>query len=138
MTALFIVLEEPIPDLDIEAEGRMLSQFAEKLENACLSSGITPLFEFFSQDPEELGDFMAAEAELQGEEEELEEFEIPEEEWFEPAEGLKTLAFLKEHLTQNPDYLTNSHETLAEITAWQAILEAAQRHNIKWHLEVDI
>ena len=61
--------------------------------------------------------------------------QIPEESWFEPEEGLKTVEALLRSLADTPS-AENSVLT-TELSEIQRLLNVARSHNVRWHLAID-
>ena len=102
-------------------DGKALSQAEEKLAMEAQRLSVRPLMEFFSANPEDISDFFE------------EGDEPPAEQWFLPADGLKTIKSLISAVDTSPE-LNNAKADLLSI---ERILSEAQKHNIKWHLAVD-
>jgi hypothetical protein len=132
MPALFVTLEREIPDFNSYVNGHALSAADRKLERLAKELGVTPLMEFFSQDPEEAAAF------IEDEGGDPSEIDLPDETWFDGADGLKTVNALLEHLVQNPQAVPNADAVVDELREWQAVLMRAADHGVRWHLEVEI
>jgi hypothetical protein len=128
---LFIVLERQASDVETYVNGRHLSQAEPQLDELAVQAGVTPLMNFFSQDPEEALEMMADIGV------DADDVKLPEETWFEPTEGLKTVQTLIERLTERPELCENAAEIVGELEEFQAVLTYAQRESIRWHLGVD-
>ncbi len=129
---LFIVLEREIPGFDTYVNGRYLSQSEEQLHELTAELKLTPLMNFFSQNPEEAMDIMADLGADAG------DLELPDESWFAPEDGLKTVEALIAQLTQRPELYENAANIVSELEEFQAVLARAQTEGVRWHLGVDI
>jgi len=81
-TALYIALEEKIPDVDTMIDGKMLSKAEKPLAKAAKRLGVRPLMEFFSTSADEAADLLGKE---------VAGIDIPAAQWFPAEEGLKTV-----------------------------------------------
>ena len=129
---LFIVLEREIPDFDAYVNGRRLSQAEPQLDAFAAELDVTPLMNFFSQNPQEaldlMGDFGA----------EAGDIELPDETWFDAAEGLRTVQALIGRLRQNPNLCQNAADVVSDLEEFKAVLSRARDEGVRWHLAVDI
>ena len=131
MTALFVAFERDIPDFDPYVNGHALSDSERKLERIAKELKVTPLMNFFGQNPEEAAAF------IEDEGGDPDEIDIPDEAWFDATDGLRTIETLLEHLGTNPDALPNTDGVISELKEWQTVLKRAAADGIGWHLEVE-
>ncbi len=123
--AYFIVLAREIEGLDTGMDGKRLASHIEALDEAAHASGIRPLSEFFSADPEEGADFLAGEGVDPG------EIELAPLQQFSAQEGLEAVrALLLLPVTQAEDVAPDLREC-------ERILEVAAQHGVGWHFEID-
>ena len=95
--ALYIALEKEIPGFDASSVcGKHLEKAQERLDGIAKELGLTPLGDFISMAPEDVLDFFEGEGGMP------EGHEPPAEEWFDPAEGLRTVRGLLSHLREHP------------------------------------
>lgn len=131
MPALYIALEREIPEFDSYVNGHALSKEEQTLDNIARGLEVTPLMEFFSMDPEEAAGFIEdGGGDPSG-------IDFADEQWFDAADGLKTVEALLAHFAAKPDALPNSAEAVAELKEWRAVLQRAAADGVGWHLEVD-
>lgn len=132
--AWYIAAETEVAGLEIFVNGKSIAHTDEqKLEQLCLTLGVSPLMDFFSVDAQETEALL--EAYLGGEEEAL---STPEEEWFAAADGLLTVRALSEYLNAHPDVLEKQPSVMEDLGEYQRILETLNQHQVRWHLAIDI
>ncbi|PQO40101.1 hypothetical protein C5Y97_07280 [Blastopirellula marina] len=131
MPTLMIVLRREIPDVLPYVHGESLTECEDELARIAEMLGVTPLTHFFGQGPDGTDFFLDDEDELG------ESFEMPEEVWFPPADGLATIAALLSHLQATPESVADAARISMELREWQSLLHSAQRHNVTWHVGVD-
>jgi len=131
--ALYIVLENPLVDTDIIVDGKALSRAEPELADIAARLGVVPLMDYFSMDPTEAEEFLAVAdvdyASLG--------IELREAQWFSATEGLKTINGLLQYLQQEPGMVKDVEAVLRDLRECQRMLEAAEKHQIRWHLAVD-
>lgn len=129
--AIYIVAERDIDDLDTFVNGKALAHAEqEDIDTVCANSGIKSPYEYVSQDPDELR-------------ETLEEFggdvpdELPDEQWFEAAEGLSWVESLMTYLAQNHDALDDQAAILEDLEEYAGVFRQLKEHGVRWHFAVD-
>jgi hypothetical protein len=122
--ALYIALEENIPDIDTIIDGKMLSKAEKHLAKTAQRLGVRPLMEFFSTSADEAADLLG---------EDVAGIDIPAAQWFSAEEGLKTVDALLLEVDNSPE-LRGAKEDLLKC---QHILQEAQKHGVRWHLAID-
>jgi hypothetical protein len=132
MPELYIVAEREIADFEphLETNGRGLSEESGRFDRVAREVGVRPLMEFFSVDPEEAAAFLEAEG---GEPPD----EVPEEMWFTPEEGLRTVRALSAWLTEHPRAFADTAGLIEEQNDFDAALSRLAREGVRWHLAVD-
>ena len=144
--AYFIVVQKPIPGMEATAElsGVALAANEAELNQLARDAGVTPLMNFISmsetdyapfvddedENPEDSGVFASPAAE--GAESVIREV------WFAAADGLKTVQTLLRRLEQPGTPMRDKETILAELTKLRQVLAAAQHHDIRWHLLIDV
>lgn len=124
--AWYIMGEKDIKDFDTFVDGKAIAHADEEvLAGIFRTLNVAPLMDFFSQNPEEFGDFPD------------ENSHMPKEEWFSAAEGLKTVRALAAHLQAHPDAAPQSEEILEDMKEYERILSRFEKEGIRWHLAID-
>jgi hypothetical protein len=134
--ALYIVLENEIPGFDPFVNGKALSAAEKRLDALAEKLGVTPLKDFFSADPDEVLDFLETEADAAGRSASAPP-SLSAEQWFDAADGLRTVRGLRGHLSANPTALKNAQAAISDLDEFAAVLDKALAHKIRWHLAVD-
>jgi hypothetical protein len=125
MPALYIVLEHEIPGFDTYVNGHTLSRMERQLATVAERCAVQPLMEFFSTNAAEVADLLGVE--------ETGDLEIPEEQWYPPAEGLRTVQALLREVENSPEIA----DAKADLLEFEGVLQQAQEKGIRWHLAVD-
>jgi len=128
--ALYIVLEDNDPGFETAVNGKALSDEEDALNKIAWDLNVTPLLEFFSGDTEEEVERMEYEGDPP-------KAEIPETQWFEPAEGLKTVKALLGYISEHPKAVANPTSVVSELTEFEDVLVQAHEYGLLWHLSVD-
>lgn len=123
-TALYIALEEKIPDVDTMIDGKMLSKAEKHLAKVAKRLGVRPLMDFFSTSADEAADLLG---------EEVAGMDIPAAQWFSAEEGLKTVEALLAEAGRAPELRAAREDLLG----CQRVLREAQKHGVRWHLAID-
>lgn len=130
--AIYIVPEKPLAGIDDFVNGKAVASVDEvELDELCKRLKVKSLWAFVSQD---LGDF----ADLLEEGDELDLSDsMPDEQWFNAEDGLKTVRALQGHLVTEPRALSNSTDFLEDLQEYEWVLNALAEQEIRWHFEVD-
>lgn len=123
--ALYIVLEENIPNLDTIIDGKMLSKTEESLAEAAKRLGVRPLMEFFSMSADEAAGLLG---------EDVAGLDIPAAQWFSAEEGLRTVDTLLNEIGRSPALKAATDDLLG----CQRVLREAQKRGVKWHFAIDL
>ncbi len=123
-SALYIALEENIPDLDTIIDGKMLSKAEKHLAKVAKRLGVRPLMEFFSTGGDEAADLLG---------DDMAGIDIPAAQWFSAEEGLKTVDALLGEAERSPELKAAKDDLLG----CQRVLREAQKHGVRWHLAID-
>jgi len=129
--AYFIVLERKIDGLDTMMDGKGISRSSELLDVAATKLSVRPLSEFISVDPEQAADF------LEGEGADVGEIELPPLQQFSAQDGLTTVQALLAHVQASPHIIQNAEHVILDLRECERILNAAAKHGVGWHFEVD-
>ncbi|HTI71465.1 MAG TPA: hypothetical protein VMF06_15945 [Candidatus Limnocylindria bacterium] len=121
----YVALEAPIEGLDTGMDGKCLASHVEALDEAAAAMGVKPLSEFISANPEQLEEF------FENEEENGAALEMPALHYFATTDGLNTVRALIGHPAAHTDGVTE------DLRHCLRILEAANKAEVGWRLEVD-
>ncbi len=124
-----VVLQQETAGVEVSAEAgrsllyyhRQIDELAEQLELAALSR-------FFSRSPADVAEYLRS----QGFERNVDE--LPEEEWFDPADGLRTIRGLLEHLRVTPSAAPQSDKIIADLEEIERTLIVAEAGAVPFHL----
>lgn len=129
---MYIVVEGEDPGFDTFVNGRSLARHEDALEKLALSLGARPLIEFFSADENSMALLIEEGA---GDQELLRK--LPPPQWYQPADGLKTVQALLQALRDDPQQLgTEGKQVLSELKEYAEVLEKARDREMRWHLAV--
>ncbi len=146
--SIYVVLEKDIPGFDhvTSISGKALAtalyDYEEEMETIARRSGVPPLLEFSSSEPEDMEDFF--------DDEDMEDDDADDdmdEEWFEAADGLKAVQAILDYFRQHPDLFqetpfgTNAslrEPVIEDLENIEIILSKAKIESILWRLEMDI
>jgi hypothetical protein len=130
--SLYIVVEGEDPGFDIFVNGHALARNEDALERLAESLQIAPLLQFFSADENSmclLLDQGAGDPEWA--------FNLPEPQWFDPADGLVTVRALIRFLVETPvSFGSETLPVLGELREYERVLEKARKYKLRWHLAV--
>ncbi len=132
--AFFIVLDTKAPGFDTEVNGKYLSQDVTGLKTVAESLDIRPLEEYVSYSPEEAVEIME---DMGIDADEIAGMELPEQNWYDPQEGLDWVRKVSEHLEANPLAVTNQEGVLADLADYASVFERAKAIGARWNLKVD-
>ncbi len=132
--AFVVTLERDLPDAAASAayakarNGKALFRESDRLDAVARRRGATPPTALLSEDPAAL----RAEMEAQGFD--PSKMRIPPELWFDPAEGLRTVRALAEHVATLPNDFKQPSPILRDLKAVEALRVAAEAAGVKFHL----
>ncbi|MDW5264350.1 MULTISPECIES: hypothetical protein [Acidobacteriaceae] len=130
--SMYIVVEGEDPGFDTFVNGRSLARHEDALEKLALSLGVRPLIEYFSADENSMALLIEEGA---GDQELLRK--LPPPQWYQPADGLKTVQALLQALRDDPQQLgTEGKQVLSELREYAEVLEKARDREMRWHLAV--
>jgi hypothetical protein len=129
----YVALEREIPGVDGTAVGgKALIHAQRQLDDLARQLGLPPVTGFLSVIPEQVAGFLEREGL------DPEAYPIPEEEWYAPGEGLRTVQGLLGHLRSAPQVVHNGGRVLQELLAVERILAAAEREKVPFHLASEL
>jgi hypothetical protein len=122
-----VVLEERTADKDVKG-GKALLYYHRQIDDLAERLGLTALSHFFSRDPQTIAAYMRS----LGIEPDLDT--LPDEEWFDAAEGLATVRGLLAHLRDEPNGVPEPSKIIADLEVVVAALAAAEQAGSRFHL----
>jgi hypothetical protein len=125
--AIFVSLEKTIEGVSASSvDGKFLAKSQSKLDAICKKNGQKPLGAFISVNPDDLDGLpglLTKLAQTKGQ-------------WFDCADGLKTVEFLLTYLEQHPSEIDHP-QVIVDLRATRQVLEQAQGQETRFHLSVD-
>jgi len=130
--SLYIVVEGEDPGFDIFVNGHALARNEDALEHLAESLHVSPLLQFFSADENSMCLLLE-----QGAGDPEWARNLPEPQWFDPADGLVTVRTLIRYLIISPVSLgSESAPVLNELREYERVLEKTRKYKLRWHLAV--
>jgi hypothetical protein len=130
--SLYIVVEGEDPGFDIFVNGRALARNEDALERLANRLGVSTLLDFFSADENSMALLLEQGA---GNPEWLRHLPAPQ--WFDPLQGMHTVATLAHFLAETPTALgSETPAVLQELHEYGRVLMKTSDHNLRWHLAV--
>ena len=130
--ALYVALEKEIPGFDASSVcGKCLEKVQSRLDGIAKEHGLTPLGDFISVAPEDVLAFFEDEGEMP------EGLEPPAAEWFDAAEGLRTVRGLLAYVRENPSSVNQARGVCDDLEAAEEVLVAAKKRKVRFHLAID-
>jgi hypothetical protein len=124
--ALYVALEKEVPGVDASSVcGKALAKAQARLDGIARQHGLTPLEDFLSVAPEDVAALLGDEGEAP------EGLGLPAEQWFDPADGLRTVRGLLTHGGDRPAGVRD------DLEATERVLLAARQHGVRFHLALD-
>lgn len=128
--SLYIVVEGEDPGFDIFVNGRSLARNEESLHQLAATLRVTPLLEFFSADENSMALLLE-----QGTGKPEWAQNLPQPQWYTPAEGLATVHALIAFLAKNPSALgSETLPVLSELREYERVLRKTAKYGLRWHL----
>lgn len=129
--ALFIVPEKEVEGLDHFVNGKSIGHESDRaIDDFCRALGVTSLYKFCSQDPEELADFIESEG-----------GEVPDHlpglEWFEAADGLRTVRAMLNALESGASPFEDTGGVVEDLKEYEAVLARLETEGVRWHMQAD-
>ena len=129
--ALFIVPERKVEGFDHFVNGKFIGRESDRaVDRLCKELGVTSLYEFCSQDPQELADF------IEGEGGEIPDH-LPALEWFEATSGLKTVRAMLQALEKGAPAFKDTQGVIGDLKEYEVVLSRLEAAGIRWHMQVD-
>jgi hypothetical protein len=128
--SLYIVVEGEDPGFDIFVNGRSLARNEEALDRLAATLRITPLLDFFSADRNSMALLLE-----QGTGEPEWAQNLPQPQWYSPADGLATVRALIAFLIRNPGAIgSETLQVLSELREFERVLRKTADYGLRWHL----
>src|SRR5262249_2290961 len=122
------------PGFDTMVNGKFLAQDSKQLEKVTRSLGIRPLEDYIGYAPDEVRAIME---DLGADAEEIGGIELPQQQWFDPQDGLDLVAKLSGHIRATPKAVKNAKGVLADLQEFNEVFEKAKEAGARWSLQVD-
>ncbi len=124
-----VMLQQELPgEAAIADTGKALLYFHRQIDDLAERLELVPLSRFFSRSPHDIAAYLRT----QGVEPNLDD--LPEEEWHDPADGLRTARGLLEALRVSPKSVPQPEKIVADLEEIERILIPAEREDIRFHL----
>jgi len=128
--AIIVTLEKEIPELAAYAKagsGKAIARESERLDTAARATHVTAITSLLSESPDKLA------AQMREEGFDPTKMRLPPEQWFDAAEGLKTVRALSGHVSANLNNYKQPNPILRALKAAETLLEAAQTAKVRFH-----
>jgi hypothetical protein len=130
--SLYIVVEGEDPGFDIFVNGHALARNEDALERLAESLGVPPLLQYFSADENSMCVLLE-----QGAGDPEWARQLPEPQWFDPAQGLVTVQALIRYLSESPvSFGSETQPVLLELREYETVLAKTGKYHFQWHLAV--
>lgn len=130
--SLYIVVEGEDPGYDIFVNGQALARNEDALERLADRLHVTPLLEFFSADENSMALLLE-----QGVASPEWARHLPQPQWFDAPDGLRTICALIEFLVSDPGALgSETQAVLVELREYERVLRKTAQHGLHWHIAV--
>lgn len=128
--SLYIVVEGEDPGFDIFVNGHAVARNEDALERLAATLHVDPLLNFFSADENSMALLLD-----QGSIDPNWARNLPLPQWFEPAEGLRTVRALIDFATSAPAaFGSETLPVLFELREYERVLEKSRERGLRWHL----
>lgn len=130
--SLYIVVEGDDPGYDIFVNGHALARNEDALEQLARRLKVRPLLDFFSADENSMALLLE-----QGAGNPEWANHLPQPQWFDGENGLKTVCALAEFLAGDPAALgSETQPVLGELREYERVLRKTAQFGLRWHLAV--
>src|SRR5579864_989898 len=122
-------LERDLPGVEIATGSgvtllylqRQIDELAERLE-------LQPLSRFFSTNPEAVSTYLAEQGLNPA------EFDLPDEEWYDPADALETIRGLLTAIRAEPESIPKGDRIVSDLEGIEQVLALAAQQDVRFHL----
>jgi len=125
-----VTLERELPESATYAKartGKALARETDRLDSAAKRRNVMPITSLLSESQATLRAQLEAEGFDPG------KMRLPPEQWFDAAEGLRTVRALTEHVSANLNDFRQPNPILRDLKAAEALLAAAETARVKFH-----
>jgi hypothetical protein len=130
--SLYIVVEGEDPGFDIFVNGQALARNEDALERLAERLSVQPLLEFFSADRNSMALLLD-----QGAGSPDWADHLPQAQWYQPEDGLRTIRCLLDFLDMAPAALGSDTEMVGrELREYETVLRKTCQRHLRWHLAV--
>lgn len=130
--SMYIVVEGEDPGYDTFVNGQALARNEDALERLAERLHVTPLLEFFSADENSMALLLE-----QGVASPDWAHHLPQPQWYDAPDGLRTITKLIDFLTLNPAALgSETQPVLVELREYERVLSKTQSRGLHWHIAV--
>jgi len=130
--SMYIVVEGEDPGFDIFVNGQALARNEDALEQLAERLKVSPLLEFFSADENSMALLLE-----QGAGNPDWAQHLPEPQWFNAPDGLRTVRALIDFLAATPAALgSDTQPALYELREYERVLRKTAERELHWHLAV--
>jgi hypothetical protein len=124
-----VALERELPAVaQVAMDGKALIFRQRDLDELAEQLGLAPLTEFVSSNPEAVAGYLREQGLDPA------DYPLPEEEWFAPADGLRTVRGLLAHLQSVPEAVLDAQRIVRDLAAIEQVLTAALAEQVPFHL----
>jgi hypothetical protein len=130
--SLYIVVEGEDPGFDIFVNGQAMARNEDALEQLAGRLNVSSLLEFFSADENSMALLLEQGA---GNPEWISN--LPQPQWFDALDGLRTVGALIQFLAETPAGLgSETQPVLGELREYERVLRKTAQHGLRWHVAV--
>lgn len=123
-----VVLQQEVAGAEADAGGKALLYYHRQIDELADQLELIAPSRFFSRSPGDIAEYLRS----QGFERSLDE--LPEEEWFDPADGLRSIRGLLEALRSTPAAAPEPQRIIADLEEIERALVLAEEQGVRFHL----
>ena len=126
--AIYIACESEPDGEDTFVSGKALGHVdPDTLAGIENKLGCTSVYDLMSVNPDDIAEFV----------EDLDESQIGAEEWYPPAEGLRTVRMLRDYIQGSPSSVPNWKDVIEDLTECERVLQLLEARGIGFHFAID-
>jgi hypothetical protein len=122
------VLQQEVAGVEPGSGGKALLYYHRQIDDLAERLELIAPSRFFSRSPGDIAEYLRS----QGFERSLDE--LPEEEWFDPADGLRSVRGILEELRISPSAAPEPNRIIADLEEIERALVLAEAQGIRFHL----